>query len=69
MAPDVLKQTLRKPKRTNLFLVFTLCYVLKSFSRAVHLLNKELGTNVVIGGTSILNFDLFNEELKQACTT
>ena len=47
--------------------VFVVGGVTYEESRAVHLLNKEFGANVVIGGTSILNFDAFVEDLKVAC--
>ena len=36
-------------------------------SRSIHVFNKEFGSNVVIGGTSIINLDSFLEDLKIAC--
>ena len=37
-------------------------------TRAIYMSNKELpNCNAIIGGTSLINFDSFSEELKVAC--
>ena len=36
-------------------------------TRAIAMFNKDNGSNVVIGGTSILNYDSFMESMKNAC--
>jgi Sec1 family len=48
-------------------IVFIVGGVTYEESRAVHLLNKELGANVIVGGTSLLSFDTFLEDLRVAC--
>jgi hypothetical protein len=47
--------------------VFVIGGITYEETRAVHFVNKEFGSNVVIGGTSILNFDAYLEELKTSC--
>ena len=36
-------------------------------SRAVAMFNKENGSNVVLGGTSILNYDSYIKSINEAC--
>ena len=50
-------------------IVFVIGGITYEETRSVHLVNKEFGSNVVIGGTSILNFDSFLEELKISSST
>lgn len=54
------------PRKIVVFIIGGITY---EESRAVQLFNKEQGTNVILGGTSILNFDSFVEEIKAACSS
>lgn len=53
------------PAKVILFFVGGITY---EETRAVAMFNRDNGTNVVIGGTSILNFDNHMEFMREACT-
>lgn len=48
-------------------IVFMIGGITYEESRSVHVVNKEFGSNVVLGGTSVLNYDSFLKDLKLAC--
>ena len=59
------KQNVDVPAKVILFFVGGITY---EETRAVAMFNRDNGTNVVIGGTSILNFDNHMESVREACT-
>ena len=53
----------------NKIVIFFVGGVTYEETRAVYMANKDLpNCNVVIGGTSLLNFDSFLDEAKTACS-
>ena len=58
---------LRQVEATNKVIVFVIGGVTYEESRAVAMFNKENGSNVVLGGTSILNYDSFMQSINEAC--
>ena len=48
-------------------IVFVIGGVTYEESRAVAMFNKENGSNIVLGGTSILNYDSFMQSINEAC--
>ena len=53
------------PKKTVIFIIGGFTY---EETRAVYISNKELSNcNTIIGGTSLINFESFMEEIKVAC--
>ena len=74
--PDILKgrqrsdlNYLRQPETsaTAKVIVFIVGGVTYEESCSIAMFNKDNGSNVVIGGTSILNYDLFMDSMKEAC--
>ena len=58
---------LRQVEATDKVIVFVIGGITYEESRAVAVFNKENGSNVVLGGTSILNYDSFIKSLDEAC--
>ena len=53
------------PKKTVIFVIGGFTY---EEARAVYMANKELpNSNTILGGTGLLNFDTFMDEVKVAC--
>ena len=53
------------PKKTVIFVIGGFTY---EETRAVYMANKEIpNSNTIIGGTSLINFDVFMEDAKIAC--
>jgi vacuolar protein sorting-associated protein 45 len=74
LLPDLVKgkqradlNYLRQPDATPKVIVFIIGGVTYEETRAVSLYNKENASNVVIGGTSILNYDSFMQSVRDAC--
>lgn len=59
---------LRQAESTNKVIVFIIGGLTYEETRAVAMFNKENASNVVIGGTSILNFDSFMHSVNEACS-
>ena len=58
---------LRQPEVTSKVILFFIGGITYEETRAIAMFNKDNGTNVVIGGTSILNYDTFMESMKDSC--
>ena len=58
---------IRQPDVTSKVILFFIGGITYEETRAVAMFNKNNGTNVVIGGTSILNYDTFMESMKESC--
>lgn len=57
---------LRQPEPTAKVIVFIIGGFTYEETRAVAMFNKDNGSNVVIGGTTLLNYDSFMESMKEA---
>ncbi len=74
MLPDIIRgrprndlNYLSQPEAASKTVIFVIGGVTYEESRAVHLFNKEQRANVVLGGTSLLNFDEFLSSMREAC--
>ncbi len=74
MLPDIIRGQMRpdltylsQPKKRGRVVIFIVGGVTYEESRAVHIFNRDNGSNVVLGGTSILNYDEFVNSVKEAC--
>ena len=52
---------------TNKIVVFIIGGITYEETRAVAMFNKENSSNVILGGTSILNYDSFMQSITEAC--
>ena len=52
---------------TDKVIVYVIGGITYEESRAVAMFNKENGSNVVLGGTSILNYDSYIKSINEAC--
>ena len=59
-----LRTPVEVPNKVIIYVIGGLTY---EESRAVAMFNKDHGSNVIIGGTAILNFDSFMESMQETC--
>ena len=74
LLPDIIRgkqrsdlNYLRQAEPTGKVIVFVIGGITYEESRSVAMFNKENASNVVLGGTSILNFDSFLQTMNEAC--
>ena len=65
--PDFNYLSQRQIEATEKVIVFMIGGITYEESRAVAMFNKENGSNVVLGGTSILNYDSYIKSINEAC--